>query len=57
MGKYYVSVTVEVNFEIEADSAEQAELEGWDWETYKHHADVFSIEVEDISDDEEEDDE
>lgn len=57
MGKYYVSVTVEVNFEVEADSAEQAELEGWDWETYKHHADVFSIEVEDISDDEEDDDE
>lgn len=54
MGKYYVMVTVEVNFEVEADSAELAEKEGWDWETYKHHADVFSIEVEDISEEEEE---
>lgn len=55
MGTYYVSVTVEVNFEVEADSREEAELQGWDWETYKHHADVFSIEVEDISEDDEED--
>ena len=56
MGKYNVSVTVEVNFEIDADSAEEAEMEGWDWETYKHFAEVFSIDVEDISDDEEDED-
>ena len=49
MGTYYVSVEVMVNFEIEADSAEEAEAEGWDWETYKHYAEVSSIDVEDIT--------
>jgi hypothetical protein len=57
MGKYYVSVEVMVNFEIDADSAEEAENEGWDWETYKHFAEVSSIHVDDISDEEDEEDE
>ena len=53
MRKYYVSVEVMVNFEIDADSRDEAEAEGWDWETYKHFAEVVSIDVEDISEDEE----
>jgi hypothetical protein len=47
--KYYVSVTVEVNFEVDADSAAEAEAEGWNYENYMAHAEVGSIDVEDIT--------
>ena len=47
--KFYVSVTVEVNFEVDAETAELAEAEGWEYENYMAHAEVFSIHVEDIT--------
>jgi hypothetical protein len=51
---YNVKVMVEFNYEIEADSEEIAEAEGWKWEEYRHHSDVNSIEIAELYDPEEE---
>jgi hypothetical protein len=44
--KYEVKVIVEYIYEVEADSEEQAEQEGWNYEEYKWNADVYSIKTE-----------
>ena len=58
MGLYNVTVRVDFDYEVEANSQEEAEEQGWHWEDYAHFADVYSINVEDITpeEDEEEDD-
>jgi hypothetical protein len=55
MATYEVSVRVDFNYEVEANSQEEAEEQGWHWEDYCHHSDVYSINVEEIESDEEED--
>ena len=48
MPTYNVRVEVSFDYEVEADSAEQAEQEGWNWENYTIFSDVESIDVEEI---------
>lgn len=57
MGLYYVKVRVDFEYEVEADSMEQAEEQGWYWEDYCHYADVYSINVDDITPEEDEEEE
>lgn len=54
MPTYDVTVVVEYMYEVEADSEEAAEAEGWNYEDYAHHGSVDSI---DVSEQPEEDDE
>jgi hypothetical protein len=55
MGTYYVKVRVDLEYEVEANSVEEAEEQGWHWEDYTHFSEVYSINVEDITPEEEED--
>jgi hypothetical protein len=52
MGQYYVKVRVDLEYEVEADSPEEAEEQGWHWEDYTMFSDVYSIDVEEIEEDE-----
>ena len=45
INRYNVKVIVEYFYEVEAETAEQAEEEGWKYEDYAQHAEVYSIEV------------
>jgi hypothetical protein len=45
MPTYDIKVIVEYNYEVEADSPEEAEQEGWNYEEYPYGAEVYSIEV------------
>jgi len=45
MPMYDVEVVVHLNYEVEADSPEQAEEQGWHWEDYTHFSEVYSIHV------------
>jgi hypothetical protein len=53
MPTYDVKVIVEYNYEVEADTPELAEEQGWDYEEYAYTGEVYSIEV----DEQEEEDE
>jgi hypothetical protein len=53
MGKYELSVTVEYNYEVEAEDWESAEKQGWDYEEYQHSGSVQSIDVTELEDEEE----
>lgn len=55
MGQYYVKVAVNLEYEVEADSPEEAEEQGWRWEDYTMFSDVYSIDVEEIEEEVEED--
>jgi hypothetical protein len=57
MATFNVKVIVEYEYEIEADNEEQAEKEGWNYEEYGAWASVYSIDVEDITEEEEEEEE
>ena len=46
MATYDVKVLVEYNYEVEADSEAEAEKQGWAYEDYYMHAEVYSIDVE-----------
>ena len=45
MPKYDVEVTVKFMYEVEADNIAEAEAEGWKWEDYTMHSEVYSIDV------------
>jgi len=45
MPKYDVEVTVKFIYEVEADSIAEAEQEGWKWEDYTMHSEVYEITV------------
>ncbi len=45
MPTYELKVTVEYNYEVEAENEELAREQGWDYEMYAHHAEVYDIEV------------
>lgn len=49
MPSYDVEVTVNFMYEVEADSREEAEQEGWNWEEYPQFAEVYSIDVTEIT--------
>lgn len=57
MATYDVEVVVHLNFEVEADSAEQAEEQGWYWEDYTHFSEVYSINVSEQPEEDEDEDE
>ena len=60
MPKYDVEVTVKLSYEVEADSIAQAEEEGWKWENYTMHSEVYAIDVDEqyhYSDEEEQEEE
>jgi len=46
---YDVEVTVNFMYEVEADSREEAEQEGWNWEEYPMFGEVYSIDVTEIT--------
>ena len=45
MPTYDVKVIVEYNYEVEADSPEEAEEQGWHYEDYGYSAEVYSIDI------------
>lgn len=45
MAKYDIKVIVEYNYEVDADSYEDAEAQGWKYEDYAHFGSVYSIDV------------
>jgi hypothetical protein len=51
MATYEVKVKVDFSYEVEADSPEQAEEQGWLWEDYTHFSEVYSIHVDEIEPD------
>jgi hypothetical protein len=46
MPMYDIKVTVEYQYEVEADNEQEAEKQGWAYEDYSHFAEVYSIEIE-----------
>jgi len=57
MPTYRVQVKVELDYEVECDNEADAEAQGWLWEDYRQWSEVYSIDVEDITEtDEEEED-
>ena len=57
MAKYDIEVVVSYMYEVDAEDDLEAEKEGWNYENYKHFAQVDSIKIEMIEKDEEEDEE
>ena len=53
MPTYAITVNVDYHYEVEADSQEEAERAGWDYEDYSHTAEVYSIKVEELESDDE----
>ena len=51
--RYWVKVIVEYNYEVEANTAEEAEEEGWNYEEYRYNASVDEIKVEELDEGEE----
>jgi hypothetical protein len=54
MPTYDVKVVVEYFYEVEADNAEQAEQMGWEYEDYSYGAEVYSIDVDEQPEEDEE---
>lgn len=54
MAKFQVTTTVTFTGEVEADSQEEAEAKGWEWEDELQYDGVYSIEVEELEDNEDE---
>jgi len=46
---YNVRVVVEYEYEVEVGSEAEAEAEGWNYEDYKQFCGVYSIDVEDVT--------
>jgi hypothetical protein len=55
MARYDVKVNVTYFYEVEADSDEQAEKQGWMYEDYSHFAEVDEIRVTEIEEEDEDD--
>lgn len=54
MATYRLGVVVEYDYEVEADSLEEAKEQGWDYENFAHFASVYSVDVYEVDDEEEE---
>ena len=50
MAKFYVQTLVTFGGEVEADSQEEAEQKGWEWEDELVYEGVYSIQVEEVED-------
>jgi hypothetical protein len=57
MATYDVKVSVTYFYEVQADSDEEAEKQGWMYEDYAHFAEVEDISVSEQEEDEEEEEE
>lgn len=57
MATYKVNVRVDLEYEVECDNEADAEAKGWLWEDYIQYSEVYSIDVEDITETDEEQDE
>lgn len=55
MGVYLVTTTVEYQYEVEANSEAEAEELGWEYEDYEYTGTVYSIRVDDITPEDDED--
>ena len=55
MALFSVITTVTFAGEVEADTREEAEAKGWEWEDELHYDGVYSIDVEEIESEEDED--
>jgi hypothetical protein len=53
MPTYDVKVLVEYNYEVEADTPEEAEEQGWMYEDYSYNAEVYSIDIDEQEEEEE----
>jgi len=53
MSNYELTVTVTYTYEVEADSREEAEKQGFEYEDYQHNGEIYSIEVAELEEDEE----
>lgn len=54
MATYKVYVRVDLEYEVECDNEEDATNQGWNWEDYRQYSEVYSIDVEDITESDEE---
>lgn len=54
MATYEVKVVVEYCYEVEADSEREAEALGGEYENYPQFAEVYSVDVECLDDEEDE---
>lgn len=54
MAKYYVQTLVTFGGEVEADSQEEAEQKGWEWEDELLYEGVYEIQVEEMEEEDEE---
>ena len=54
MPTYDVKVIVEYNYEVEANSEKEAEEQGWMYEDYAYSGEVYSIDVDEQVQEEEE---
>jgi hypothetical protein len=52
---YHVKVVVHYNYEVEVENEAEAEEQGWAYEDYAYNGEVYSIKVEELES--EEDDE
>lgn len=52
MAKFYVQTLVTFGGEVEADSREEAETKGWEWEDELLYEGVYEIQVEELEDEE-----
>ena len=52
MPMYDLKVTVEYNYEVEANSDKEAEEQGWMYEDYAYSGEVYSIDVDEQIEDE-----
>lgn len=54
MATFEVKVRVDYFYEVEAENEAEAIEQGWHYEDYAHFADVYSVDVTQTSEDEEE---
>jgi hypothetical protein len=55
MPLFNVAVRVDFDFEIEAETEEEAEAQGWYWEDHCNYGEVYSIRVDEVIEEDEED--
>jgi len=57
MATYKVYVRIDLEYEVECDNEADAEAQGWAWEDYRQYSELYSIEVEEITETDEEEEE
>ena len=55
MATFWVKTVVEYEYEVEAETPQEAEEQGWQYEEYPYAGQVYSIDVEEIYEAEEDD--